>query len=90
MPLGKYIKEFPPTARLHPFERALLELTVGPGTYERVLGRVEALRKSTVQVRHLWGKNSCAVGVCWDVGGARNARAGAGPCGGAAQVHPLA
>ncbi len=51
MPLAKYVKEFPPPARLHPFERALLELTVGPGTYERVLARVDALRRSTVQVR---------------------------------------
>ncbi|GAB4823843.1 hypothetical protein N2152v2_010889 [Parachlorella kessleri] len=50
VPLGKYVKEFPPVTRLHPFERALLELTVGPGTYERVLGRVDGLRKSTVQV----------------------------------------
>lgn len=50
MPLGRYCKEFPQPGRLHPFERALLELSVGPGTYERVLGRVDALRKSTVQV----------------------------------------
>ena len=51
VPLGAYIKGFPPPGRLHPFERALLELTVGPGTYERVLARVEALRRSTVEVR---------------------------------------
>ena len=51
VPLGAYIKGFPAPARLHPFERALLELTVGAGTYERVLARVEALRRSTVEVR---------------------------------------
>lgn len=50
MPLGRYVKEFPPPSRLHPFESALLDLTVGPGTYERVLARVDAVRKSTVQV----------------------------------------
>ncbi|KAL4859859.1 Nucleolar GTP-binding protein 1 [Chlorella vulgaris] len=50
VPLGAYIKGFPQPERLHPFERALLELTVGPGTYERVLARVEALRRSTVEV----------------------------------------
>ena len=50
VPLGRYVREFPPPARLHPFERALLDLTVGPGTYERVLARVDALRRSTVQV----------------------------------------
>ncbi len=55
VPLGKYVKEFPPVTRLHPFERALLELTVGPGTYERVLGRVDGLRKSTVQVSWIGG-----------------------------------
>lgn len=51
VPLGAYIKGFPAPSRLHPFERALLELTVGAGTYERVLARVEALRRSTVEVR---------------------------------------
>ncbi|KAL4425825.1 hypothetical protein ABPG75_009841 [Micractinium tetrahymenae] len=50
VPLAAYIKGFPAPSRLHPFERALLELTVGPGTYERVLARVEALRRSTVEV----------------------------------------
>lgn len=50
VPLGAYIKGFPAPARLHPFERALLELTMGAGTYERVLARVEALRRSTVEV----------------------------------------
>jgi len=50
VPLGAYIKGFPQPAHLHPFELALLELTVGPGTYERVLARVEALRRSTVEV----------------------------------------
>ena len=51
VPLGAYISGFPQPGRLHPFERALLELTVGPGTYERVLARVEALRRSTVEAR---------------------------------------
>ena len=50
VPLGAYIKSFPAPSRLHPFERALLELTVGAGTCERVLARVEALRRSTVEV----------------------------------------
>lgn len=67
MPLGAYIKGFPPPARLHPFELALLELTVGPGTYERVLARVEALRRSTVEVRGVlagWGPPwVCVLGV---------------------------
>ena len=44
-PLGAYIKGFPPVTRLHPFEHALVEITVGPGRYERTLGRVDSLRK---------------------------------------------
>lgn len=70
MPLGAYIRGFPPPARLHPFEFALLELTVGPGTYERVLSRVEALRRSTVEVG-CW--------MCWVcVGGMAGGENGAG------------
>lgn len=50
VPLGSYIKGFPPTERLHPFERALLELTLGAGTYETTLAKVDSLRKSTIEV----------------------------------------
>jgi len=49
-PLGTYERGFPPILRLHPFEKALLELTVGPGTYDRALARVCALRKASVEV----------------------------------------
>ncbi len=69
MPLGAYIRGFPAPARLHPFERALLELTVGAGTYERVLARVDALRRSTVEVR--------SQGAGWLEKGMRWARAAA-------------
>lgn len=61
VPLGAYIKGFPAPSRLHPFERALLELTVGAGTYERVLARVEALRRSTVEVRGKGGRMHAAM-----------------------------
>ena len=50
MPLGGCVRGFPPLVRLHPFERALLDLTLGPGAYERALARVDALRRSTVGV----------------------------------------
>ena len=60
MPLAGYGRGFPPPARLHPFESALLELTVGPGTYERTLAQVDALRRATVEVRGrgegAWGR----------------------------------
>jgi nucleolar GTP-binding protein len=49
-PLASYERGFPPPQRLHPFEQALLELTVGPGTYERALARVGAVRKASVEV----------------------------------------
>ena len=73
MPLGAYIRGFPAPARLHPVERALLELTVGAGTYERVLARVDALRRSTVEVR---SRGRAAAGGAY--AGMRLARAAAG------------
>jgi GTP1/Obg family GTP-binding protein len=36
---------------LHPFEAALLDLTVGAATYASVLGKVDALRKALQEVR---------------------------------------
>jgi|LauGreSuBDMM15SN_2_FD.fasta_scaffold42149_1 GTP1/Obg family GTP-binding protein len=39
VPLSRYIGAFPTYHRLHPFEQALLELTVGQGAYEAVLSR---------------------------------------------------
>ena len=50
VPLGKYMKGFPPVHRLHPFETAMLELTWGTARYEQALARVDALRKSILQV----------------------------------------
>ena len=49
-PLAAYVKGFPAPARLHPFERALLDLTVGTTAYERALARVDALRKGLLEV----------------------------------------
>ena len=40
---------FPPKSTLHPFERALLLLTLGPGRYERCLSGVEQLRKALLE-----------------------------------------
>lgn len=50
VPLGKYGKSFPPPARLHPFERALLALTVGEQRYVDSLQRVDNLRKTLLEV----------------------------------------
>ena len=44
VPLGVYVKGFPALDRLHPFERTLVELTLGAGVYERALERVNRLR----------------------------------------------
>lgn len=49
-PLSRYQTGFPPLARLHPFEAALMALTVGEGSYLAALQRVDKLRKA-VQVR---------------------------------------
>ena len=49
-PLSTYVRGFPRPSRLHAFERALLELTVGTAHYERTLLRVDALRKGTLEL----------------------------------------
>ncbi len=49
-PLGTYERGFPRRSRLHPFENALLELTVGSVAYDRAVMRVTALRKASVEV----------------------------------------
>ncbi|DBA67859.1 TPA: hypothetical protein ACH3X2_014202 [Trebouxia sp. C0005] len=50
VPLGTYMKGFPSVQRLHPFEQAMLELTWGTQTYEKVLTKVDSLRKSILEV----------------------------------------
>ena len=45
-PLGEYVKGFPKIDRLHPFEKALLELTVDPETYAKTISEVDQARKS--------------------------------------------
>jgi nucleolar GTP-binding protein len=43
VPLTKIIASFPKHSHLHPFEQALLELTVGLSNYENALARVRCL-----------------------------------------------
>ncbi|KAF6264314.1 P-loop containing nucleoside triphosphate hydrolase protein [Scenedesmus sp. NREL 46B-D3] len=50
VPLSRHVKSFPPLSALHPFEAALLDLTVGAATYASVLGKADALRKSIQEV----------------------------------------
>ena len=50
VPLGVIVKGFPPCARMHPFEQALLDLTIGSGIYEKRLQQLDNLRKSCLQV----------------------------------------
>ena len=51
VPLTRYTADFPSPEALHPFERALLELTVGEERYVTALDRVAALRKPLSEVR---------------------------------------
>jgi GTP1/Obg family GTP-binding protein len=53
-PLGACVRGFPEAARLHPFERALLDLTFGPDIYQRRLARLTTLRQSAVEVTPLF------------------------------------
>ncbi|GIL76667.1 hypothetical protein Vretifemale_6225 [Volvox reticuliferus] len=50
VPLGRYLSGFPQPERLHPFEAALLALTVGEGAYRTALQRVDKLRKAVQEV----------------------------------------
>ncbi|KAH7576146.1 hypothetical protein JRO89_XS01G0003400 [Xanthoceras sorbifolium] len=50
VPLRGYSENFPNRKYLHPYERSLIELTLGDGNYEQVLRRVDALRKKVVSV----------------------------------------
>ncbi|KAI4305313.1 hypothetical protein L6164_028685 [Bauhinia variegata] len=50
VPLRTYVENFPKKTYLHPYERSLIELTLGDGNYEKVLGNVDALRKRIVSV----------------------------------------
>ncbi|KAK6916096.1 FeoB-type guanine nucleotide-binding (G) domain [Dillenia turbinata] len=50
IPLRRYTENFPKKKSLHPYERSLVELTLGDGYYEEVLGKVDALRKKVVSV----------------------------------------
>eukprot|EP00798_Chlamydomonas_sp_ICE-L_P021029 gene21029-27898_t len=45
-PLTRYIDGFPDVSKLHPFERTLLQLTVGENLYTSLLVKIKGLRKS--------------------------------------------
>ncbi|KAL3745267.1 hypothetical protein ACJRO7_014387 [Eucalyptus globulus] len=49
-PLRDYVDNFPKKKYLHPYERSLLELTLGDGNYEEVLMKVDTLRKKVISV----------------------------------------
>ncbi|MEW5302207.1 MAG: hypothetical protein WDW36_005010 [Sanguina aurantia] len=50
VPLTRYVNGFPDPARLHPFEQALLQLTVGIPLYKSVLLKVDNMRKTVLEV----------------------------------------
>ena len=58
-PLGEYVKGFPKPDRLHPFERALLELTLRDGKYDAALRAVDSTRKTMLSV----GKQHAALSL---------------------------
>jgi len=49
-PLAAVVKGFPTCRQMHPFERALLDLTLGVESYEKRLGKLNNLRKSCLEV----------------------------------------
>ncbi|KAF5843823.1 hypothetical protein DUNSADRAFT_5060 [Dunaliella salina] len=50
VPFSNYVKKFPDPSKLHPFESALLHLTVSQGSYSSTLSKVDALRKVVQEV----------------------------------------
>ena len=50
-PLSACIKGFPVPDSLHPFEAALLDLTIGMDSYQRRLNSVAHMRRACVEVR---------------------------------------
>ncbi|KAG2295959.1 hypothetical protein Bca52824_042628 [Brassica carinata] len=50
LPLKGYMEIFPRRRLLHPYERSLIELTLGDGKYEEVLGKVDAKSKKVLSV----------------------------------------
>ncbi|GMH32221.1 hypothetical protein BSKO_00055 [Bryopsis sp. KO-2023] len=57
-PLNRYLKGFPEVRKLHPFDAALLDLTVTEVRYNAVLKKVDALRKSTLEVGKSYASRS--------------------------------
>jgi hypothetical protein len=52
IPLKGYVKNFPESQQLHPYEQSLLELTLGPGTYEEVF-EISSLQSSVFLSSHI-------------------------------------
>ena len=63
-PLSKVVKQFPACSQIHPFERALLDLTLGVESYERRLIKLDALRKSCLEVSSLSWRQHLSFHVC--------------------------
>lgn len=51
--LNVYLRDFPSYDSLHPFEKSLLDLSVGVDNYARIVVNVDKLRKSVNRVRML-------------------------------------
>jgi hypothetical protein len=49
-PLGLVLKAFPTCRQMHPFEQALLDLTLGIESYQKRLGKLNNLRKTCLEV----------------------------------------
>ena len=87
-PLGEYVKGFQQRRRLHPFERALLELTLKDDKYEATLRRVDVARKAMLSI----GKQHAAraakrLGTAKDAVGVREAGFEADAAGSSAARH---
>ncbi|KAJ9520108.1 hypothetical protein QJQ45_030036 [Haematococcus lacustris] len=58
VPLSRYVNGFPDPDRLHPFDAALLQLTVNIAMYRSVLSKVDSLRKAVQEQGKQYAKRA--------------------------------
>lgn len=62
VPLGKMLSSFPVEGSMHPFEIALLDLTIGLDSYSKRLKKMDNLRRSCLEVgSHFVNHHSCPI-----------------------------
>ena len=56
-PMGRIVQAFQLQGKLHPFEEALLDLTVGLDSFNKRVKKMDNIRKSCLEVTHILRTN---------------------------------